>query len=98
MSAGNVRAVTAVLRLILATAVDAGALAANLCIGLKVARPAGFEMHFLSYEQVEDLALAITRPALKPAGQPWRATALAYRTARSRPHDPLRRPHGPTGW
>lgn len=76
MSAGNVRAVRAVLRLILATAVEAGALAANPCMGLKVARPAGVEMHFLSYEQVEDLALAITTPALKPAGhgaQPhWR--------------------------
>jgi integrase len=76
VSAGNVRGVRAVLRLILGTAVDAGALAANPCTGLKVARPMSAEMHFLTYEQVEELACAITTPTLKPAGhgaQPhWR--------------------------
>ncbi len=68
VSAGNVRGVRAVLRLILGTAVDAGALAANPCMGLKVARPQGAEMHFLTHEQVEDLACAIITPALKSAG------------------------------
>ena len=68
VSPGNLLGVRAVLRLVLNTAVEAGALSVNPCSGVKVPRPKRPEMHFLTPEQVEDLTQAITHPITKRAG------------------------------
>ena len=68
VSPGNLLGVRAVLRLVLNTAVEAGALSVNPCSGVKVPRPRKPEMHFLTPKQVEDLTQAITHPITKRAG------------------------------
>lgn len=79
MSPGNIRGVRVVLRLILGTAVDAGAIPGNPCVGLRIPRPAPTEMHFLTHAQVEALTAAITTPLVKPAGN---GAGPNWRTAR----------------
>jgi integrase len=82
VSSGSILATRTVVRLILATAVEAGALPANPCAGVKVPRTRKPEMHCLTAEQVEDLAHAISCPVPKPAGhgaQPhWRTELPEY--------------------
>lgn len=71
---GTVRATRKVLRLVLETAVNAKALPANPCAGVKVPRSAKAEMHFLTADQVADLAQAIAHPERRTGGQgaaPW---------------------------
>jgi integrase len=68
VSPGTIIGTRAVLRLVLGTAVEAGALTTNPCTGIKVPRRARPEMHFLTPEEVEDLAEAIAHPPLKPGG------------------------------
>lgn len=71
---GTVRSARKVLRLVLETAVNAKALPANPCAGVKVPRSAKAEMHFLTADQVADLAQAIGHPERRTGGQgaaPW---------------------------
>jgi integrase len=79
---GTIRSARQVLRLVLATAVGAKALASNPCDGVKLPKSAKAEMHFLTEDQVEDLALAITLPSIRPAGQGaaphWRTELPEY--------------------
>lgn len=65
---GTIAGARKVLRLVLETAVDAKALAANPCDRVRVPRGRRQEMHFLSAEQAEALADAIEHPPLKRAG------------------------------
>jgi len=71
---GTVRSARKVLRLVLETAVNAKALPANPCAGVKVPRSVKAEMHFLTADQVADLAQAIAHPERRTGGQgaaPW---------------------------
>lgn len=71
---GTVRSARKVLRLVLETAVNAKALPANPCAGVKVPRSAKAEMHFLPADQVADLAQAIAHPERRTGGKgaaPW---------------------------
>lgn len=54
---GTIRSARQVLRLVMATAVDAKALASNPCDGVKLPRSAKSGMHFLTDDQVEDSPL-----------------------------------------
>ncbi len=65
---GTVRSIRQVLRLVVETAVGAKALAGNPCDGVKLPRSAKAEMHFLSEDEVEKLASAITYPEKHPSG------------------------------
>ncbi|HVA43156.1 MAG TPA: site-specific integrase [Acidimicrobiales bacterium] len=65
---GTIREARKVLRLILGTAVGAGALRANPCDGVRVARSSRTEMHFLTPDQVATLADSITHPPIKTGG------------------------------
>ncbi|HVA43095.1 MAG TPA: site-specific integrase [Acidimicrobiales bacterium] len=65
---GTIRAARKILRLVLSTAVSGGALRANPCVGVKVARSARAEMHFLSADQVATLAEAIAKPPVVSGG------------------------------
>lgn len=56
---GTVRSVRKVLRLVLATAVDDGALRSNPCDGVRVPASPRTEMEFLTAEQIDDLANSI---------------------------------------
>lgn len=60
---GTVVKARAVLRMVMATAIDGGAIKANPCDGVKVGRTRRQEMVFLTPAQVEDLATAITNPS-----------------------------------
>jgi integrase len=79
---GTIRSVRQVLRLVLATAVDGKALASNPCDGVKLPRSAKSEMHFLTEEQVEDLAAAIALPESRAGGHGaaphWRTELPEY--------------------
>jgi integrase len=82
-SPGTVRGVRKILRLILGTAVEAGALAVNPCDGVKVPRSPRDEMVFLRHDQVLDLAHEITfppRPRSHPAKE-WPSYGLLVRFA-----------------
>lgn len=59
---GTVRSARKILRLVLATAVEGGALRANPCAGIRLARSEPVEMAFLTMEQVLALAAAMRRP------------------------------------
>lgn len=59
---GTVRAARKVLRLVLAAAVEGGAIRANPCAGIRVARSEPVEMAFLSMDEVLALARAMRRP------------------------------------
>lgn len=59
---GTVRAARKVLRLVLATAIEGGALRANPCSGIRLARSEPVEMAFLTMDQVLALAVAMRRP------------------------------------
>ncbi|HUP68359.1 MAG TPA: tyrosine-type recombinase/integrase [Acidimicrobiales bacterium] len=59
---GTVRAARKILRLVLATAIEGGALRANPCAGIRLARSEPVEMAFLTMEQVLALAGAMRRP------------------------------------
>lgn len=59
---GTVRAARKVLRLVLATAVEGGALRSNPCTGIRLARSDPVEMAFLTMDQVLALATAMRRP------------------------------------
>ena len=61
-AAGTVRSARKVLRLVLATAEGSGAIKGNPCDGVKVPRSPRTEMVFLTAEEVESLAEAITAP------------------------------------
>ena len=65
---GTIRSARNVLRQVLGVAVGARALAFNPCDGVKVPRSARQEMHFLSAEQVEELAHAVAHPAPRRGG------------------------------
>jgi integrase len=60
---GTVVKARAVLRLVMATAIEGGAIKANPCDGVRVGRTRRREMVFLTPAQVEDLATAITNPS-----------------------------------
>jgi site-specific recombinase XerC len=66
VSPATILGVRAVLRLLLGTAVEAGAIVVNPCAGIKVQRPKRLEMHFLTADQVEDLAETIAVPRPRP--------------------------------
>lgn len=68
VSPATILGVRAVLRMVLGTAVEAGAILVNPCTGIEVPRPMRLEMHLLTAEQVAQLADAITDPAVKRAG------------------------------
>ncbi|MHB8295060.1 MAG: hypothetical protein ACYDH5_10650 [Acidimicrobiales bacterium] len=57
-----------VLRVVLTTAVELGAIRVNPCAGVRVPKGSKGEMHFLIPEQVAALAEAMEHPNLKPAG------------------------------
>jgi hypothetical protein len=82
VSPATILGVRAVLRLLLGTAVEAGAILVNPCTGTKVPRPTRPEMHFLTAEQVEDLADTISTPEPKVAGHGasphWRTDLPEY--------------------
>jgi integrase len=82
VSPATILGVRAVLRLLLGTAVEAGAILVNPCTGIKVPRPTRPEMHFLTAEQVEDLADTISTPEPKAAGHGasphWRTDLPEY--------------------
>ncbi len=59
---GTVRSARKILRLVLAAAVEGGALRANPCAGIRVARSEPVEMAFLTMDQVLALADAMRRP------------------------------------
>jgi integrase len=59
---GTVRSARKVLRLVLATAIEGGALRANPCSGIRLARSEPVEMAFLTMGQVLALATAMRRP------------------------------------
>lgn len=59
---GTVRSARKILRLVLATAVEGGALRANPCIGIRLARSEPTEMAFLTMDEVLTLASAMRRP------------------------------------
>ena len=59
---GTVRAARKVLRLVLATAIEGGAIRANPCAGIRVARSEPVEMAFLTMDEVVALANAMRRP------------------------------------
>ncbi len=59
---GTVRSARKVLRLVLATAVEGGALRANPCNGMRLARSDPVEMAFLTMEEVVALSAAMRRP------------------------------------
>lgn len=61
-AAGTVRSARKVLRLVLATAEEGGAIKSNPCNGVRVPRSPRTEMVFLNAEQVEVLASVITPP------------------------------------
>lgn len=61
-AAGTVRSARKVLRLVLATAEEGGAIKSNPCNGVRVPRSPRTEMVFLNGEQVEALASVITPP------------------------------------
>jgi hypothetical protein len=94
---GTIRLARQVLRLVLATAVGAKALASNPCDGVKLPKSAKGEMHFLTEDQVEDLALAITLPNIRPAGHgagrtgepSFPSTACSYGSPRTRGCEPV---------
>ncbi|HET6875571.1 MAG TPA: site-specific integrase [Acidimicrobiales bacterium] len=65
---GTIAGARKVLRLVLGTAVEANALAANPCDRVKVPRGPREEMHFLSADQVEALADAVEHPPVRRAG------------------------------
>lgn len=73
---GTIAGTRKVLRLVLATAVGAKAIATNPCDGVRVPRSARSEMHFLIHDEVEALAHTITHPAVRAgghgAGPHWR--------------------------
>jgi len=82
-SPGTVRGARKVLRLVLATAVDAGALALNPCDGVRVPPSPRDEMVFLTHDQVHDLAHEIAHPP-RPHRHPqqeWPAHDLLVRFA-----------------
>src|SRR3954463_7243378 len=59
---GTVRAARKVLRLVMATAVDAGAIKANPCDGLRLVRSEPQEMNFLGMSTLARLAAAMRLP------------------------------------
>lgn len=59
---GTIRAARKVLRLVLATAVEGGALRENPCDGIRVGRSEPVEMAFLTMDQVLELSSAMRRP------------------------------------
>ncbi len=61
-AAGTVRSARKVLRLVLATAEEGGAIKSNPCNGVRVPRSPRTEMVFLNAEEVEALASVITPP------------------------------------
>lgn len=65
----------AVLRLVMACALEGGAIKANPCVGVKVGRAKRREMVFLTPAQIEDLAEAISRPPVRPGGGEHRRAA-----------------------
>jgi len=69
---GTVREARKLLRLVLATAVGAGALRANPCDGVRVRRSTRAEMHFLTPEEVAAVADAITNPPIRSGGSECR--------------------------
>jgi integrase len=79
---GTVRSTRQVLRLVLATAIGARALAVNPCDGVKVPRSAKAELHVLTDAQVENLAAAIANPEPGRAGHGasphWRTDLPEY--------------------
>jgi integrase len=77
VSPGTIIGTRAVLRLVLSTAVEGGALTTNPCGGIKVPRQTRPEMHFLTPEEVERLANAIAHPPAKPGGH---GTVVHWRT------------------
>ena len=90
LSATTVRHIVGVLGRVLALAVDSEAIPVNPCTSLRLPSPRRqHEMRFLSVEQVEALAEAITHPKIRPAGNGARSTrredrpdlALAIRLA-----------------
>lgn len=79
---GTIRSARQVLRLVMATAVDAKALASNPCDGVKLPRSAKSGMHFLTDDQVEELAIAIAVPRRRTGGHGaaphWRTELPEY--------------------
>ena len=59
---GTRRAARKVLRLVLANAVEGGALKSNPSVGVRLGRSERMEMHFLTLDEVHGLASAIRRP------------------------------------
>src|SRR4051794_30333892 len=59
---GTVRSARKVLRLVLVTAVESGAIKANPCDGVRIARSEPEEMHFLTTDELLSLAAALKRP------------------------------------
>jgi len=59
---GTVRSARKVLRLVLGTAVRSGAIKANPCDGVRIARSEPEEMHFLTMDELLRLADAMKRP------------------------------------
>ncbi|MHB1446405.1 MAG: site-specific integrase [Acidimicrobiales bacterium] len=57
-----------VLSLVMDCAVGSGAIRVNPCLGLKVARGARRDMHFLTLEQVEELAAEVENPPVRSGG------------------------------
>lgn len=67
-SASIVRRSVGTLSRVVARAIDAGAIAANPCVRIKLPRLPQTERHFLTPMQVEALANAIQHPVVRPAG------------------------------
>jgi integrase len=65
---GTVRAALFVLRRLIDTAVSSGAVRSNPCDGVRRPRSSSSEMHFLTAEQVTELAEAIAHPPIRPGG------------------------------
>src|SRR4051812_34885795 len=62
MAPGTVRSARKVLRLVLGTAVESGAIKANPCDGVRIARSDPEEMQFLTMDELLRLADAMKRP------------------------------------
>lgn len=74
LAPGTIREARKVLSLILGAAVEARMITTNPAAGLKIARGRREEMRFLSHDQIEALAQAITSPASRGGGHgaaPW---------------------------